>query len=53
MFRYLKETQHLDIVYKQGTDDLIDHCDADYAANKNTRRSTTDYVYCLNDESIT
>jgi hypothetical protein len=61
--KYLKGTSNLGIAYggistnnsiKPGTNEieLIGYCDADYAGDLDTRRSTTGYVFLLNGGAI-
>ena len=44
----MKGTLDDDILYKKDGDcKLVDFCDADYASDHDTRRSTTGYVFML------
>lgn len=57
VLRYLNGTSHLGIVYSASSSRKVDghesfnfplsHCDADWAGDRNTRRSTTGYVFML------
>ena len=57
VFRYLKGTQNLGITYSKASKTskmlLTGWVDADYAADRDTRCSTTGYVFCLMGGSIT
>lgn len=46
ILRYIKGTQKLGIEYRVGIGDLVAYCDADFAGDLDTRRSTTGYVIC-------
>jgi len=50
ILRYLKGTQDLGIIYRTSGDnlDLKGFCDADYASDALTRKSTTGYVVTIN-----
>ena len=46
ILRYVKSTLGHGIMYKKGGDcRLVGYCDADYAGDHDTRRSTTGYVF--------
>jgi hypothetical protein len=45
--RYLAGTPKMGIIYGKRKDPLIGYCDADYATDIDTRRSTTGYVFNL------
>jgi hypothetical protein len=48
VLRYVKGTLNEDILYKKNGDcRLVGFCDADYAGDHDTRRSTTGYVFML------
>lgn len=49
VLRYVASTSTLGIIYRgnQGLSKLIGYCDADYAGDIDTRRSTTGYVFLL------
>ncbi|KAL5538348.1 hypothetical protein UlMin_042297 [Ulmus minor] len=51
LFRYIKGTSNVGLIYeqKEGTKlKLEGFVDSDYARNKDNRRSTTAYMFCLN-----
>ncbi|KAL5538405.1 hypothetical protein UlMin_043763 [Ulmus minor] len=51
LLRYVKGTTNLGLVYekKNGTKLVLEgFVDSDYAGNKDNRRSTTSYCFCLN-----
>ncbi|KAL5555658.1 hypothetical protein UlMin_037894 [Ulmus minor] len=51
LFRYIKGTSDIGLIYekKEGTKlSLEGFVDANYAGNKDNRRSTTSYFFCLN-----
>uniref|UniRef100_A0A5S6QB25 Reverse transcriptase Ty1/copia-type domain-containing protein n=1 Tax=Trichuris muris TaxID=70415 RepID=A0A5S6QB25_TRIMR len=45
--RYLRATKTMKLVYKKGEDSLTAYCDADWASDRDDRRSTTGFVVCL------
>lgn len=46
IFRYLKDKEHFALVYKPGgNSDLVVYCDADFAGDKTTARSTTGSLF--------
>ncbi|KAL7594468.1 hypothetical protein Lser_V15G31405 [Lactuca serriola] len=48
ILRYVKGTINYGLLYKRGEDcKLVGYCDADYAGDHDTRRSTTGYVFKL------
>ncbi len=48
ILRYVKNTLDHGIMYKKGGDvKLVGYCDADYAGDHDTRRSTTGYLFML------
>ncbi|KAE8663053.1 hypothetical protein F3Y22_tig00113123pilonHSYRG00166 [Hibiscus syriacus] len=48
ILRYVKNTIDYGLLYKKGEDcKLVGYCDADYAGDHDTRRSTTGYVFKL------
>jgi hypothetical protein len=53
VLRYLATTSSLGITYRGSGTPLVGYCDSDYAADTDTRRSTTGYIYVLNDGVIT
>ncbi|XP_057986538.1 secreted RxLR effector protein 161-like [Hevea brasiliensis] len=53
MLRYIRSTVDYGILYKKGGDcKLVGYCDADYAGDHDTRRSTTGYVFMLGTGAI-
>ena len=52
VLRYLAGKADNGIVYGQNERMLVGYCDADYAGDSDTRRSTTGYVFLLNDGAI-
>ncbi|BFG28414.1 hypothetical protein CerSpe_146880 [Prunus speciosa] len=53
ILRYVKSTIDYGHLYKKGEDcKLIGYCDADYAGDHDTRRSTTGYVFKLGSGTI-
>ncbi|KAL0423113.1 UNVERIFIED_CONTAM: Retrovirus-related Pol polyprotein from transposon TNT 1-94 [Sesamum radiatum] len=52
ILRYVKSTLGYGIMFKKGEDcRLVGYCDADYAGDHDTRRSTTGYVFILGSEA--
>ena len=51
--RFVASTKEHCIVYGKDPGTLIRYCDADYAGDLDTRRSTTGYVFILHEEAIT
>jgi ribonuclease HI len=47
VLRYLAGTADFGITFGSTTDGLIGYCDADYAGDTDTRRSTTGYVFLM------
>ena len=48
MLRYVKDTINYGLLYKKGDEvKIVGYCDADYAGDHDTRRSTTGYVFML------
>ena len=52
VLRYLAGTADFGITFSSGTPGLDVYCDADYAGDIDTRRSTTGYVFILNGGAI-
>ncbi|KAF7823801.1 Retrovirus-related Pol polyprotein from transposon RE1 [Senna tora] len=53
ILRYVKSTIDYGLLYKKWGDcKLVGYCDADYAGDHDTRRSTTGYVFKLGDGAI-
>jgi hypothetical protein len=52
ILRYVKGTTTLGLVYGSGEPGLAGYCDADYAGDVDTRKSTTGYVFILNGGAI-
>jgi hypothetical protein len=53
ILRYVKSTIDYGLLYKKGEDcKLVGYCDADYAGDHDTRRSTTGYVFKLGSGTI-
>ncbi|KAE8704364.1 PLAC8 family protein [Hibiscus syriacus] len=53
ILRYVKNTIDYGLLYKKGEDcKLVGYCDADYAGDHDTRRSTTGYVFKLGSRTI-
>lgn len=53
ILRYVKNTLDYGVLYKKGGDcKLTGYCDADYAGDHDTRRSTTSYVFMLGSGAI-
>ncbi|KAL5548154.1 hypothetical protein UlMin_003385 [Ulmus minor] len=51
VFRYIKGTLSIGLIYKRKNKDLWleGFIDSDYAGHKDNRRSTTAYMFCIND----
>lgn len=49
---YLASTLDSGIIFKRGAGELHGYCDADYAGDIDTRRSTTGYIYTLNGGAV-
>lgn len=48
MLRYVKSTIDYGLLYEKGDDcEVVGYCDADYAADHDTHRSTTGFVFKL------
>jgi hypothetical protein len=52
VLRYLAGTADYGITYGPGSLELVGYCDADYAGDIDTRRSTSGYVFVLNGGAI-
>lgn len=53
ILRYIRSTLNFDIIYRKGvTCKVIGFCDADYAGDHDTRRSTTGYVFSIGSGAI-
>ncbi|EGU73768.1 hypothetical protein FOXB_15720 [Fusarium oxysporum f. sp. conglutinans Fo5176] len=52
MFRYLKGSQNLELVYQGGLQPLLGYTDSDWAGDLETRRSTSGYVFNLGTGAI-
>jgi hypothetical protein len=52
VLRYLSGTSTYGITYGRTTDGLLGYCDADYAGDQDTRRSTTGYVFTVGGGAI-
>jgi Reverse transcriptase (RNA-dependent DNA polymerase)/gag-polypeptide of LTR copia-type/Integrase core domain/GAG-pre-integrase domain len=52
VLRYVKGTTSHGVVFGAGATGLVGYCDADYAGDLDTRRSTTGYVFVLNGGAI-
>ena len=54
VFRYLKGTVNLALTYRAtGNDELHGYSDADWAGDRDTRRSTSGHVFILSDGAVT
>lgn len=54
IMRYLRGTLNYGLKYKAGMDiDLVGYCDADWAGDVQTRKSTTGYLFMLSDCCVT
>ena len=53
VLRYVKSTLNFGILYKKGGDcKLVGYCDADYAGDHDTRRSTTGYIFLVGSGAV-
>lgn len=52
VLRYLASTPDVGIVFKRGGCTLVGYCDADYAGDIDTRRTTTGYVFLMGDGAV-
>jgi hypothetical protein len=52
MLRYLKGTKSQGLTFSGGDITIMGYCDADYAGDLDTRRSTTGYVFILGGAAI-
>jgi hypothetical protein len=52
VLRYLKGTSDSGITFRGSDSSLTGYCDADYAGDMDTRRSTTGYVFMMNGGAI-
>jgi hypothetical protein len=52
LLRYVKGTSCFGIRFGSGAQGLLGYCDADYAGDLDTRRSTTGYVFVLNGGAV-
>ena len=52
VLKYLAGTSRYGLVFGGSTTELQGYCDADYASDTDTRRSTTGYVFMLNGSAI-
>ncbi|KAL5538478.1 hypothetical protein UlMin_035497 [Ulmus minor] len=54
LFRYIKGTLFIGLIYKRKNKDLWleGFVDSDYAGHEDNRRSTTTYMFCINDYCI-
>jgi hypothetical protein len=52
VLRYLAGTANLGLQFSQSSNILTGYCDADYAADLDKRKSTTGYVFLLNNAAI-
>lgn len=50
--RYLAATVNYGITFTKGTGVLVGYCDADFAGDVDTRRSTTGYVFVMNGGAV-
>ena len=53
VLRYLATTADMGITFSGSSTTITGYCDADYAADVDTRRSTTGYVFLINGGAIT
>ena len=47
VLRYLQGTKHMGIKYSSGEMKLVGYSDSDWGSDKNTKRSTTGYIFAL------
>jgi hypothetical protein len=52
VLRYLSGTTHYGITFGRSTDGLVGYCDADFAGDLDTRRSTTGYVFTFGGAAV-
>lgn len=52
VFRYLKGSINKGLVYSRNEDDIIRYCDADWASDTISRRSTTGYLFMFQGAAI-
>jgi len=52
LLKYLCSTKEMGIVYGSKEMDMVGYCDADYAGDMDTRRSTTGYVFSMHGGAI-
>ncbi len=52
LLKYISGTRELGIMYGSKAEDLVGYCDADYAGDVDTRRSTTGYVFCMHGGAV-
>ncbi|KFD46771.1 hypothetical protein M513_12352 [Trichuris suis] len=52
IMRYLKGTRNMKLVYKRAERSLTAYCDADWANDKDDRRSTTGFFVCLSGTAV-
>lgn len=53
VLRYLSGAKKLELIYGIGSNQVMGFCDADWASDCETRRSTTEYLFTLNGAAIT
>jgi hypothetical protein len=47
IFSYLKRTSNKDLIYKRSAESLIGYTDADWAGDRDTRKSTNSYIFLM------
>jgi hypothetical protein len=47
VFSYLKGASNKDLTYKRSAENLINYTDADWAGDRDIRRSTSDYIFLM------
>lgn len=52
VFRYLKGTKDLQLVFKCDAGNIVGYCDADWASNTDDRRSCTGYIFLFQGAAI-